>query len=251
MTPPVVADASAVVVGGFLSRNVAATSTAGMDGGLTRTESHGEENQRSRGQQRRASAAEKYLEQFRQVTQTQVQAPVPQTAGNAAASILAAVRTSPQRERIRRYSRGSTIGTDGVVGVGGIGGPPSRRQSLIQPANSTGALSSGIPEIDNVMGGLNVGPRPRLERPPSAPGLMHPQHVPTHRERDAAGVGSPAPPPMSSVMAQLRDLLDGTRHTDELGVRFGLGWPALEKHLVAIGGGKGDGDFGRVEIIYR
>ena len=49
----------------------------------------------------------------------------------------------------------------------------------------------------------------------------------------------------------LKELLDGTHHADELGVRFELGWPALEKHLIAIGGGRGDGDFGRVEIVYR
>ncbi len=49
----------------------------------------------------------------------------------------------------------------------------------------------------------------------------------------------------------LKDLLDGTRHSDELGVQFEAGWPLLEKYLVAIGGGKSDGDFGCVEIIYR
>ncbi len=46
-------------------------------------------------------------------------------------------------------------------------------------------------------------------------------------------------------------LLDGDRHTDELSVRFEVGWPLLEQWLIAIGGGKGDGDYGRVAIIYR
>lgn len=50
---------------------------------------------------------------------------------------------------------------------------------------------------------------------------------------------------------RLRTLLDGTRHTDELGVMFEAGWPLMEQWLIAIGGGKGDGDFGRVALIVR
>jgi hypothetical protein len=49
----------------------------------------------------------------------------------------------------------------------------------------------------------------------------------------------------------LRELLDGTRHTDELGVMFDAGWPLLERWLSVLGGGKGDGDFGRVVLIIR
>jgi nitrogen permease regulator 2-like protein len=46
-------------------------------------------------------------------------------------------------------------------------------------------------------------------------------------------------------------LLDGEHHTDELAVGFEAGWPLLEQWLVSIGDGKGDGDFGKVLIIYR
>ncbi|KIM62127.1 hypothetical protein SCLCIDRAFT_120438 [Scleroderma citrinum Foug A] len=53
------------------------------------------------------------------------------------------------------------------------------------------------------------------------------------------------PPP------ELMPLLDGEHHTDELATRFEAGWPLLQQWLVAIGGGKGNGDFGRVVIIYR
>jgi hypothetical protein len=49
----------------------------------------------------------------------------------------------------------------------------------------------------------------------------------------------------------LLSLLDGEHHTDELGIRFEAGWPMLEKWLVSIGGGEGNGDFGRVSIIHR
>ncbi|EIN07227.1 nitrogen permease regulator 2 [Punctularia strigosozonata HHB-11173 SS5] len=50
---------------------------------------------------------------------------------------------------------------------------------------------------------------------------------------------------------QLLPLLDGEHHTDELCVKFEIGWPKLEQWLVSAGQGKGDGDFGRVFIIYR
>ncbi|KAH9975156.1 nitrogen permease regulator 2-domain-containing protein [Russula compacta] len=46
-------------------------------------------------------------------------------------------------------------------------------------------------------------------------------------------------------------LLDGEHHTDELCCRFEVGWPTLERWLVAVGEGSGDGDFGKVLIIYR
>ena len=33
--------------------------------------------------------------------------------------------------------------------------------------------------------------------------------------------------------------------------RFEVGWPILEKWLVTLGEGQGNGDFGRVAIMYR
>ncbi|EIM89847.1 nitrogen permease regulator 2 [Stereum hirsutum FP-91666 SS1] len=56
---------------------------------------------------------------------------------------------------------------------------------------------------------------------------------------------SPSPP------SPLVELLDGEHHTDELCTRFEVGWPMMEQWLAAIGGGKGEGDLGKVLIIYR
>ena len=53
------------------------------------------------------------------------------------------------------------------------------------------------------------------------------------------------------VPSELAQLLDGEHHTDELATKFEAGWPMLQKWLVAIGGGSGDGDFGRVIMVYR
>ncbi|KAI0726649.1 NPR2-domain-containing protein [Fomitopsis betulina] len=80
------------------------------------------------------------------------------------------------------------------------------------------------------------GLRPRLERSPSAPTVPQVQ------------------PPMHTAAAfpkELLPLLDGEHHTDELCTRFEVGWPVLRQWLVMAGGGKGDGDFGQVAIIYR
>ncbi|KAH9981048.1 nitrogen permease regulator 2 [Lactifluus volemus] len=54
------------------------------------------------------------------------------------------------------------------------------------------------------------------------------------------------PPPL-----YLLPLLDGEHHTDELCCRFEVGWPTLERWLTAVGEGSGDGDFGKVLMIYR
>jgi nitrogen permease regulator 2 len=56
---------------------------------------------------------------------------------------------------------------------------------------------------------------------------------------------------LASYPPELPGYLDGTHHTDELATRFEVGWPVLEKWLVALGEGQGNGDFGRVAIMYR
>lgn len=53
------------------------------------------------------------------------------------------------------------------------------------------------------------------------------------------------------VPSELPDLLDGEHHTDELATKFEAGWPMLQKWLIAIGGGREDGDFGKIVMVYR
>jgi len=96
---------------------------------------------------------------------------------------------------------------------------------------------------------IQVGPpspliaRPRFSRSPSAPNAV-PQ-IQTSNSQGSMTTSTVSVPPV------LLPLLDGEHHTDELATRFEAGWPLLEQWLVAVGGGKGDGDFGRVLIIYR
>lgn len=108
-----------------------------------------------------------------------------------------------------------------------------------------------------------MGTRPRSVRtPPQKQGTADSPQLSHSGGRTASvGVGAAYPP-------ELLPLLDGEHHTDELAVRFEVGWPVLEGWLVAAGGGRvsgaddddwnGEGgeegrdvDFGRVCIIYR
>jgi len=59
------------------------------------------------------------------------------------------------------------------------------------------------------------------------------------------------PTSQAAIPPGLMPLLSGDRHTDELSVKFEAGWPLLEQWLITIGGGEGNGDYGRVVIIYR
>ncbi|KAF8163494.1 nitrogen permease regulator 2-domain-containing protein [Crassisporium funariophilum] len=109
------------------------------------------------------------------------------------------------------------------------GRPESRRQSLISPA---------VPPSSPVISKVTLTPlRPnRPGRSPSAPQIP----------QSTLGQGIQAAIPIG-----LLALLDGEHHTDELSVKFEAGWPLLEQWLLAIGGGEGDGDYGRIAIIYK
>jgi hypothetical protein len=82
--------------------------------------------------------------------------------------------------------------------------------------------------------------RPRLLRSPLSPAI---------KTQTNSGTAPPAPVLASHPLAYppaLMPLLDGEHHADELCCQFEVGWPTLERWLVAVGGGSGDGDFGKV-----
>lgn len=239
-TTPTLAEASVVPAG------LSYTLQPSAMHGLSRVLPQGEERMVT-SPTRRASAAKKYLEQFRREIDntTPPNAPSPTTI------------TSPRLQQ-RVSTRGSGKPTESGM---------QRRHSLVQPPlsyvaaaqlnpqnvrNSTGVLYSSTDGAtsnatladyggDGSGSGVSTPTRPRVSRSPTSfttalPGLPG----------SGSGFGIMLPVPSG-----LKDLLDGTRHTDELGVKFELGWPTLERYLVTIGGGKGEGDFGRVQVIYR
>lgn len=117
-----------------------------------------------------------------------------------------------------------------------------RRQSLQHPVSRYPTLgtaenteSNNTPSANDEIfsGNGHIVAHTRLSTSPSSQTVM-----------GVAGTGPNYPP-------ELKNLLDGTRNSDELGVIFEASWPKLEKFLKAIGDGNGSGDFGHVVIIYH
>lgn len=170
---------------------------------------------------RRTSLAESTLEQLRnrEAQKHRDTFPTRRTRGQRSDSI--ATVTS---EYYRRQPLSTAFGTSQIT-------PPSPRNLMkVSPDIASGA---DLVDSEHSSGGLSVMTisRPRLSRSPSIP-VAVPQ-VP----------GPPYP-------SDLKNLLDGEHHTDELCTRFEVGLPVLEQWLRIIGGGE-NGDFGQVAIIYR
>ncbi|KIJ69264.1 hypothetical protein HYDPIDRAFT_24114 [Hydnomerulius pinastri MD-312] len=185
----------------------------------------------STGLQRRTSAAEKVLEQLRFKT---LQRSGSHPAIRGQPTSISPEETNGHHERPVGRARGNS---------------DTRRQSVFQQStffSSAGSEVSGREGRASIYG-PSVGPmstgRPRPSRSPSAP--IVPQIHTSFSQGSLQAPNVPAPPP------EMIPLLDGEHHTDELSTRFEAGWPLLQQWLVAIGGGKGDGEFGRVSIIYR
>ncbi|KAF7338202.1 hypothetical protein MVEN_02045300 [Mycena venus] len=157
---------------------------------------------------RRASAAEKVLEQLRNRD-------IQKTGGSPRTSWIHYTNESEPGVGI---SATTTAPQDSPVVVR-TGGSESRRQSLsLFPANPP---PSPILAKATITATLTPS-RPRMARSPSAP-------VPQTRN----GVDSWASTPYPKA---LLPLLDGEHHTDELAVIFEAGWPLLEQWLLSIGG---------------
>lgn len=190
---------------------------------------------------RRASAAEKVLEQLRS-----------RDIQKSGAGIVSSPRTSwiHYQQQQDDTSPNATPSTHNYTALANLQDTPidgprvaghsgSRRQSLISPAN---------PPPSPVMSKATLAPvaRPRISRSPSVPNVAVQQQ---HQQWSGLQLQmhnnhQPFPP-------ELVPLLSGEHHVDELAVRFEAGWSLLEKWLVAVGGGQGEGDFGRVSIIFR
>jgi len=176
---------------------------------------------------RRASAAEKVLEQLRSRDL--------QRSGSVGGSLVSTPRTSwihlQQKDELNKSS-GNHVAPPQHAALQDLAKhPESRRQSLIAPIAppSSPLLLKAVPLPHT--GNTTTSIRPRPTWPIATP-------------QQGSVNTRPFPP-------ELLGLLDGEHHTDELAVRFEAGWPVLERWLVTAGGGRGEGDFGRVCIIYQ
>jgi hypothetical protein len=196
---------------------------------------------------RRASAAEKVLEQLRNKDlqrtistsprSTWLHKPKEGGSRSRAASMLASVAATAATN-VADAPAGAPTQASATKNVKSAaeGRRPHTALPMVpppSPVNQKGAL----PPI-----------RPRLSRSPSAPHLtqQQQQQITTVVSTGAQIGPHTRPPPL-----ELISLLDGDHHTDELSVRFEAGWPMLDRWLVTIGGGAGNGDYGRVSVIYR
>lgn len=162
---------------------------------------------------------------------------------------------APVFATVSEHSTGGTVSPPPRVAEASLGtlrsraGPPSPQTIRVrEPRRHSTTTPASLFEIAQALAGptetrLHVV-RPRLSRSPSSPVV----------KTQANGAAPSTPVLVSQPLAyppSLVPLLDGEHHTDELCCRFEVGRPTLERWLVAVGEGSGDGDFGKVLIIYR
>lgn len=196
---------------------------------------------------RRASAAEKVLEQLRNK------------------DLQRTISTSPRStwlhkpkeggSRSRAASMLASVAATAVTNVADApAGAPTQASAMknVKSAAEGRRPHTALPMVPppspvNQKGALPPM-RPRLSRSPSAPHLIQQQQ---QQIATVVSTGTQIGPHTRPPPQELISLLDGDHHTDELSVRFEAGWPMLDRWLVTIGGGTGNGDYGRVSVIYR
>jgi hypothetical protein len=195
---------------------------------------------------RRASAAEKVLEQLRgrdiqKSTATAVSSPRTSWINGRPENIAQNPTTmTTTTKNVAATISGSSA--DAAVTAGSSATQTSLSSSQDSPTKGIGSRKSAsrrqspaVPPPSPIIPKHNLTSSSRLTRQSSQLALSN-----------SSGSGA-----QLSIPSALLPLLDGEHHTDELSVRFEAGWPLLEQWLVAIGGGQGDGDFGRVVIIHK
>lgn len=199
--------------------------------------------------QRKPSAAESALEMLRNQHQRRRANSAATTTGHSPKEGLVFARRSAEK--------GTERGERGPDGPG-IRQPPQNLRSMLsklsqglpgsQPPDPPAPPSSPV---------MNTHPTPLYVRSSGPPPTPTQQSQRTSKTSFGSGVASLgmdwAVGAVSTLVvpSELAQLLDGEHHTDELATKFEAGWPMLQKWLVAIGGGGGDGDFGRVVMVYR
>jgi hypothetical protein len=196
---------------------------------------------------RRASAAEKVLEQLRS-----------RDMQKAVSTILPALRTSWLN--FQQHESPPVSAITATTAVATTTATPSL-PSLSASVSSTATLTSSTTLQETPTKSRRLSTTTPVVPPPS-PVLSKVTLPPSWPNRPSRSSSMSAPPPFGSTFPALPTsqtavppglipLLDGDRHTDELSVTFEAGWPLLEWWLIAIGGGDGNGDYGRVAIIYK
>lgn len=136
--------------------------------------------------------------------------------------------------------------------------PPQNLRSMLsklsQGLPGTGPREPPAPPSSPVMAAHSIPPYVRSSDLPSVPIQQSHRVSRASFSSSVAGLGMDSSAGTISTLvvpSELPQMLDGEHHTDELATKFEAGWPMLQRWLVAIGGGTGDGDFGRIVMVYR
>lgn len=199
--------------------------------------------------QRKPSAAENALELLRNQHQWRRADPAATTKGPSTKEELVFARRTSEKgtERIDRGSDNPNVRQ-----------PPQNLRSMLsklsQGLPGTRPPEPPAPPSSPVMAAHPISLHVRPLDSPSIPAQQSQRTSRTSFGSSAIGPGIDSTVGIVSTLvvpSELAQLLDGEHHTDELGTKFEAGWPMLQKWLVAIGEGSGDGDFGRVIMVYR
>ena len=194
---------------------------------------------------RRASAAEKVLEQLRG---RDIQK------NTSTSTAVASPRTSWINGRPESIVQNPTTITMTKTVAATISG--SSADAAVSSATQTSLSSSQDSPTKRIGSKKSASRKQSPTVPPPSPIISKHNLTPSRLTRQTSQLAltnssNPGPGAQLAIPSGLLPLLDGEHHTDELSVKFEAGWPLLEQWLVTIGGGEGDGDFGRVVIIYK
>ncbi|KAI6036335.1 nitrogen permease regulator 2-domain-containing protein [Pisolithus microcarpus] len=174
---------------------------------------------------RRTSAAEKALEQLHST--------LSRTASTSSARAQIVSSASPDEGSGSYQAR--------PFGRHRVNSDTRRQSTLFQ--HGTFDVSEGLKRA-SLYNPSVVVPTPRSTGISRSPSVTTTQQTYTPSSQGSPLIFNPLPP-------ELTPMLNGEHHTDELSTHFEVGWPLLQQWLTAIGGGKGNGDFGEVVMIYR
>jgi hypothetical protein len=199
--------------------------------------------------QRKPSAAENALEILRNQHQRR------------RADSVTTTRGSPMKDELvfarRSSEKGSERGERGSDSSGSRQPPQNLRSMLSKLSQGLPGTRPPDPPAPPSSPVLAAPPLPlyvRSSDPPSTPVQQSQRTSKASFGSSGAGLGADSTVGAISsqvVPSELAQLLNGEHHTDELATKFEVGWPMLQKWLVAIGKGNGDGEFGSVVMVYR
>ncbi|PVF95390.1 NPR2-domain-containing protein [Serendipita vermifera] len=152
----------------------------------------------------------------------------------------------------------STSNLKSRLGMGGGPAPSAEHATESGDRDVSKSAKIGEAQLVSPTGLSEMSDQPHALSLPIAQELAEQAHAQSHavakavQNKNGTAIGGFGRAMAVEVPPDLTELLDGTHHSDELCVHFGLSWSVLQVTLGVLGGATGDdGDLGRVVIILR